>query len=87
MFYFYVLQLGFGKSMPTTCIWLDNVAETVTESFVSRQFNRYGNVTSTVIDHIRGKALVYFNSMDSAQFALNEMRNRIFNGKKIMVSL
>ncbi|OWF34645.1 protein split ends-like [Mizuhopecten yessoensis] len=78
------IKLGFGKSMPTNCIWLDNLAETVSESFLCRQFSRYGNVSHGIIDKNGGKALVFFTNIDAAQFALNEMRNRILNGKKIM---
>jgi RNA recognition motif-containing protein len=38
-----------------------------------------------VIDRERGKALIFFNNLENAQFALNEMRNRILNGQKIQV--
>lgn len=80
-----MLQLGFGKSMPTNCIWIDNLADTVSENFLCKQFSRYGNVSSGVIDRVAGKALIFFTNMDDAQFALNEMRNRILNKKKIVV--
>jgi len=73
--------------MPTNCIWLDNLAETVSENFLCRQFSRYGNVSHGIIDKQSSKGLVYFTNMDAAQFALNEMRNRILNGKKIIVSV
>lgn len=73
--------------MPTNCVWLDNVDQTVQENFLSRQFGRYGQVTHGIIDRIKGKALVYFTNAEQAQYALVEMRNRILNNKKIMVSL
>lgn len=38
------LQLGFGKSMPTTCVWLDGLASNTTEQFLTRHFCRYGHV-------------------------------------------
>ena len=82
----FVKQLGFGKSMPTNCVWLDNVDQTVQENFLSRQFGRYGQVTHGIIDRIKGKGLVYFTNAEQAQYALVEMRNRILNNKKIMVS-
>lgn len=71
--------------MPTNCVWLDNVDQTVQENFLSRQFGRYGQVTHGIIDRIKGKALVYFTNAEQAQYALLEMRNRILNNKKIMV--
>ncbi|XP_052082399.1 msx2-interacting protein-like isoform X2 [Mytilus californianus] len=79
------LKLGFGKSMPTNCVWVDNLADTVQEKFLFRQFNRYGPVSNMVIDRERGKALIFFSSLESAQFALSEMRNRILNGQKIQI--
>lgn len=71
--------------MPTNCVWVDNLADTVQEKFLFRQFNRYGPVSNMVIDRERGKALIFFSSLESAQFALSEMRNRILNGQKIQV--
>ncbi|KAK3104914.1 hypothetical protein FSP39_013101 [Pinctada imbricata] len=79
------LKLGFGKSMPTTCVWLDNVDQTVQENFLCRQFMRYGQVSHGIIDRIRGRALVFFVNLEMAQYALNEMRNRILNNRKIII--
>lgn len=39
-----LFQLGFGKSMPTTCVWLDGLASNTTEQFLTRHFCRYGHV-------------------------------------------
>lgn len=53
-----LLQLGFGKSMPTTCVWLDGLASNTTEQFLTRHFCRYGHVVKVsvfislpVVDH------------------------------------
>lgn len=78
-------QLGFGKSMPTNCVWLDNLSESVTEKFLCQQFGRYGEVSHAVIDRCKGRALIYFTSMDTAQYAVNEMRNRILKKKRVQV--
>lgn len=79
------IKLGFGKSMPTMCVWLDGIADTVNEKFLARQFSRYGPVTYSVIDRERGHALVYFDSLDCAQHAVSEMRGRALNGKRLQV--
>lgn len=73
--------------MPTNCVWVDNLADSVQENFLFRQFARYGPLTNMVIDRERGKALVFYSSLENAQFALGEMRNRILNGQKIQVVL
>lgn len=40
----FVMKLGFGKSMPTTCVWLDGLATSITEQYLTRHFCRYGHV-------------------------------------------
>ena len=72
--------------MPTNCVWLDNVAESITEKVLCRQFARYGPVSHSVIDKVKGRGLIYFENMDFAQHAVNEMRGRNLAGKKIQVS-
>ena len=71
--------------MPTTCVWTDGVATTVTKKFLCRQFGRFGHVSHCVIDSERGRALIYYDSMELAQQAVNEMRGRALAGKKIQV--
>ncbi|XP_036369681.1 msx2-interacting protein isoform X4 [Octopus sinensis] len=79
------IKLGFGKSMPTNCVWLDNLSESVTEKLLCQQFGRYGEVSHAVIDRCKGRALIYFTSMDTAQYAVNEMRSRILKKKRIQI--
>uniref|UniRef100_A0A8C2I8Q8 Msx2-interacting protein n=1 Tax=Cyprinus carpio TaxID=7962 RepID=A0A8C2I8Q8_CYPCA len=38
------LKLGFGKSMPTACVWLDGLTSNITEQYLTRHFCRYGPV-------------------------------------------
>ena len=72
--------------MPTNCVWLDGVAATVTEKYLGKQFGRFGPVNYAIIDRSRGLALVYFDTVDYAQHAVNEMRGRVVAGKKLQVS-
>ncbi|GIY80433.1 protein split ends [Caerostris extrusa] len=68
--------LGFGKSMPTNCVWLDGVAD-ATDKYLTRHFNRYGIVIYTAVDKERGHALVFYETVEFAQIAVSEMRGRI----------
>ncbi|XP_075540725.1 spen family transcriptional repressor split ends isoform X2 [Dermacentor variabilis] len=79
------IKLGFGKSMPTMCVWLDGVTDLVSDKFLSRTFGRYGPVSFAAIDRERGHALVYFDSLECAQHAVAEMRGRVLGGKKLQV--
>jgi RNA recognition motif-containing protein len=73
--------------MPTNCVWLDMMSETVSDKFLCMTFSRYGPVTYEVIDREQSKALVYYESLEVAQIAVNEMRGRALGGKKIQVRL
>ena len=81
-----MFQLGFGKSMPTNCVWLDCLPETITEKKLMEAFDRYGIVSHSVIDRIKLRALVYFENLEYAQHAVNEMRGRQLGSKKANVS-
>jgi RNA recognition motif-containing protein len=71
--------------MPTNCVWLDGISESVSEKFLARQFNRFGHVSQSVIDRDTCRGLVYFDSVEVAQRAVSEMRGRAIGGKKIQV--
>lgn len=79
------IKLGFGKSMPTQCVWVDGVAENVSEKYLTVQFDQYGPVTQTSIDRERGHALIFFENVTCAQNAVKEMRGVPLRGKKLQV--
>lgn len=79
------IKLGFGKSMPTNCVWLDGVTDGVLEKFLARHFNRFGPVNYTAIDRERGHALVFYDTTEFAQIAVSEMRGRVLGGKRLQV--
>lgn len=79
------IKLGFGKSMPTNCVWVDGVSERVDEKHLTLQFERYGQVTQVSIDRDRGHALIFFDQVSCAQTAVKEMRGVSLRGKKLQV--
>ncbi|XP_035517278.1 msx2-interacting protein isoform X1 [Morone saxatilis] len=79
------LKLGFGKSMPTTCVWLDGLATSITEQYLTRHFCRYGHVVKVVFDRLKGMALVLYNNTDFAQAAVRETKGWKIGGNKIKV--
>ncbi|XP_068598358.1 msx2-interacting protein [Brachionichthys hirsutus] len=79
------LKLGFGKSMPTTCVWLDGLATSITEQYLTRHFCRYGHVVKVVFDRLKGMALILYNNTDFAQAAVRETKGWKFGGSKIKV--
>ncbi|KAG7472729.1 hypothetical protein MATL_G00112030 [Megalops atlanticus] len=79
------LKLGFGKSMPTTCVWLDGLASNITEQYLTRHFCRYGHVVKVVFDRLKGMALILYNNIEYAQAAVKETKGWKIGGNKIKV--
>ncbi|XP_057219079.1 msx2-interacting protein isoform X1 [Triplophysa rosa] len=79
------LKLGFGKSMPTTCVWLDGLASNITEQYLTRHFCRYGHVIKVVFDRLKGMALILYNNVEYAQAAVKETKGWKIGGNKIKV--
>ncbi|KAG7269529.1 hypothetical protein CRUP_025253 [Coryphaenoides rupestris] len=80
------LKLGFGKSMPTTCVWLDGLASNTTEQFLTRHFCRYGHVAKVVFDRMKGMALILYNNIEYAQAAVKEAKGWKIGGNKVKES-
>ncbi|KAM6173716.1 msx2-interacting protein isoform 2-T2 [Erethizon dorsatum] len=79
------LKLGFGKSMPTNCVWLDGLSSNVSDQYLTRHFCRYGPVIKVVFDRLKGMALVLYNEIEYAQAAVKETKGRKIGGNKIKV--
>lgn len=79
------IKLGFGKSMPTRCVWIDGVPETMAEKQLYEQFSRFGPVIHTIIDREKGHALIFYEIEKYASSAVLEMRGRMLNSRKIQI--
>ncbi|XP_054435670.1 msx2-interacting protein isoform X2 [Pteronotus mesoamericanus] len=79
------LKLGFGKSMPTNCVWLDGLSANVSDQYLTRHFCRYGPVIKVVFDRLKGMALIIYNEIEYAQTAVKETKGRKIGGNKIKV--
>lgn len=60
------IKLGFGKSMPTRCVWIDGVPENFTEKQLYDQFSRYGAVIHKEIDREKGHALIFYETVSTS---------------------
>jgi RNA recognition motif-containing protein len=88
--------LGFGKSQPTNVLWLDdlplNVTESSIRSFIIRQTNLPNDqVLDIYIDNRNShksqtaQCLIYFTDTRNAQEAINLIRGKRIESKKIQV--
>ncbi|XP_010215818.1 PREDICTED: msx2-interacting protein isoform X2 [Tinamus guttatus] len=57
------LKLGFGKSMPTNCVWLDGLSTNLTDQYLTRHFCRYGPVVKVDFAN-RESQLAFYHSME-----------------------
>lgn len=79
------VKLGFGKSMPTNCVWIDGVSESVGDKYLSAQFHQFGAVTQVTINRDKGHALVFFEQIASAQSAVKERKGFVLRGRKLQL--
>ncbi|EFN80740.1 Protein split ends [Harpegnathos saltator] len=79
------IKLGFGKSMPTSCVWVDGIGDCMSEKYLNMQFHQFGPITQVVVDRERGQALVFFDQISCAQAAVKEMRGVVLRGRRLQV--
>ncbi|RWS16930.1 uncharacterized protein B4U79_08471, partial [Dinothrombium tinctorium] len=79
------IKLGFGKSMPTNCVWLHGIAETHSEKSLLWNCSRFGPVVNLTTDRERGNCLVFYETVESAQIAVTDLKGRLLNGRKLQV--
>lgn len=88
--------MGFGKSQPTNVLWLDelplNVSETSVRNFIIRQTNLpIDQVLDIYIDNRNhqktqtAQCLIYFADTRAAQEAINFIRGKKIDSKRIQV--
>ncbi|KAL3316619.1 hypothetical protein Ciccas_004737, partial [Cichlidogyrus casuarinus] len=79
------VKLGFGKSQPTSVVWLDNLAPEITETHLSRHFSKYGRLNYVLVDERSFRSLLFFDSVDFAQRCVNDIRGRNFMNRRVQV--
>ncbi len=82
--------MGFGKSQPTNVLWLDNLPLNITElmlrSFLTRLTNLSANdILDIYIDNQNSQCLIYFTDSVTAQSAINSIRGKKLDTKRIQV--
>lgn len=79
------LRLGFGRSKPTNCLWVDGLPDMLTESQLTAHFSAHGTVLKLSFDPAKGVALVFFKTVEQAEAALAEARGQTVAGNRIKV--
>uniref|UniRef100_A0A1I8H659 RRM domain-containing protein n=1 Tax=Macrostomum lignano TaxID=282301 RepID=A0A1I8H659_9PLAT len=79
------VRLSYQKSQPTNCVWLANLASTVTESLLSKTFACHGRLRDVCVNSHRHCALVFFNELDDARRAVDAMKCASLLGQRLLV--
>lgn len=58
------INLSFGKTTATNCVWIDGISEKVSEKYLNGVFEQFGFVTNSEIDRSRQQALVFFQMVN-----------------------
>lgn len=82
-----LLQLGFGKSLATNCVWLEGVEKTMSRKFLVGQLSRYGQVLWCDIDRETHRAIVYMESQDVAAVTIASLKERAVAGVTLQVTI
>ncbi|XP_069499600.1 msx2-interacting protein-like isoform X1 [Ambystoma mexicanum] len=81
----YRVKTEFGKSIITSCVWLDGLPLEVTQKSLLQRFSRYGQVAKAVFDQLRGRALVLYVSKEDAVTAVQETKGAQISGLRLKV--
>lgn len=79
------VKIGYGKSMPTTRLWVGGLGSWTSLPEVEREFDRFGAIRR--IDHNKGDnhAFILYDSLDAASVAAREMRGFQLNGRRLKI--
>ncbi|XP_052780402.1 LOW QUALITY PROTEIN: putative RNA-binding protein 15B [Mya arenaria] len=74
-------KIGYGKIIPSSCIWVGGLGPWVTPQALEAEFDRFGVILKIDWPHGKNYAYVVYENGDAAQAALNEMRGFPLGGK------
>ena len=73
-------KIGYGRSMPTTCLWVGGLGPWTGIEELTREFDRFGAIK--LIDFQKGSnfAYIYYDSLDAARVAARDMHGYPLGG-------
>ena len=81
----FTCQIGFGKGMPTSTLWVGGLGPNITEDMLDRHFTRYGRLKGLGLDRKRGYCMVSFEHIAGSTAAHNDLKERNLFGKRVRV--
>ena len=79
------VKIGYGKSMPTTRLWIGGLGSWTSIMELEREFDRFGAIRR--IDYNKGHdhAFILYDSLDAASVAAREMRGFKMDGRRLKI--
>ena len=79
------VKIGYGKSMPTTRLWIGGLGSWTSIIELEREFDRFGAIRR--IDYNKGHdhAFILYDSLDAASVAAREMRGFKMDGRRLKI--
>ena len=73
-------KIGYGRSMPTTCLWVGGLGQWTSIDELTREFDRFGAIK--FIDFPKGSNVAYilYDSLDAARVAARDMHGYPLGG-------
>jgi len=76
----YQCKIGYGKPIPSSCVWIGGVGPWISKNALVREFERFGSVQRFVWPEGRDFAYIAYNNVESAKDAVEMMRGFRFKG-------
>lgn len=78
-------KIGYGKSMPTTRLWVGGLGSWTSFPEVEREFDRFGAIRRVDYNKDDNHAFILYDSLDAASVAAREMRGFQLNGQRLKI--
>lgn len=71
--------------MPTKSIWVDNISSRITDEAFKSLFDEFGKIEKITVNRLHQSALIFFDKLESAKFAVEEMTGYRIGDKTLKV--
>jgi len=74
----YQCKIGYGKPVPSSCVWIGGIGPWITKHTLVREFERFGTVQRMIWPEGQEYAYVVYDNVESAKEAVEVMRGYRF---------
>lgn len=79
------VKIGYGKSLPTTRLWIGGLGPWTSIAELEREFDRFGAIRRIDYNVGHDHAFILYDSQDAASVAATEMRGFKINGSRLKI--